>query len=562
MTRFQFSNRGFLVRHTTRIMAGLLAFSCAGLIAADPRMIDEGRELFERQWTHEPPELLEQGEKESRREFERRLMALAGDGLGPMYNATSCEDCHAGGGGAGVDRNVTLLTLDPRSPALDRKTLPNDVTRKALIDLYPGLLSPRGALSLDVVVHEKSVRPFYDWIRTQIGAHIPGGAPQAWFVSEQRTTDAIADRPVLAGRVGGLDFYLSQRNSPPLFGLGLVDEIESATLQRIARGQDRRSSGRVTGRLGAGKFGWRAQTATLDQFVRGACAGELGLQVSRTPQPADVADETYISLGVDLQEPDVTRLVNYVRTLPYPMQETRLPEESAAVRDGKRLFGKIGCALCHVENVYPARGVYSDFLLHDMGDLLQAPSPASSGALTASMPRLRIPIFTPGQQPFGSGSPIGGYYGSPSSTIPEPYQVARPEQPRFPRGKVPASVLETRNPAQVTWDLLQREWRTPPLWGVADSAPYLHDGRAANLDSAIRWHSGEASDAAAEYRSLTQERRKQIVVFLASLRSPPLAPRQEREPIIHPIVTQVAADPPAIDPDSLAEAIDAFQQGY
>ncbi|HEX6986936.1 MAG TPA: di-heme oxidoredictase family protein, partial [Planctomycetaceae bacterium] len=65
-----------------------------------------------------------------------------------------------------------------------------------------------------------------------------------------------------------------------------------------------------------------------------------------------------------------------------------------------------------------------------------------------------------------------------------------------------------------------REWKTPPLWGVADSAPYLHDGRAATLDEAIRLHAGQAEPAAERYAELSGEDRGKILAFLGTLRAP------------------------------------------
>ena len=61
------------------------------------------------------------------------------------------------------------------------------------------------------------------------------------------------------------------------------------------------------------------------------------------------------------------------------------------------------------------------------------------------------------------------------------------------------------------------EWRTPPLWGVADSAPYLHDGRAQTLDIAIATHDGEAAKTAARFRKLAPSDRKAVLAFLSSL---------------------------------------------
>ena len=76
------------------------------------------------------------------------------------------------------------------------------------------------------------------------------------------------------------------------------------------------------------------------------------------------------------------------------------------------------------------------------------------------------------------------------------------------------------------------EWRTPPLWGVADSAPYLHDGRAETLDDAIRRHDGEAAKTKTRYTKLAAGDRKALVSFLSSLtvsaerKKPVASPRQ------------------------------------
>ena len=40
------------------------------------------------------------------------------------------------------------------------------------------------------------------------------------------------------------------------------------------------------------------------------------------------------------------------------------------------------------------------------------------------------------------------------------------------------------------------EWRTPPLWGFRDSAPYLHDGRAQDLAQAVALHGGQGAISA------------------------------------------------------------------
>jgi CxxC motif-containing protein (DUF1111 family) len=62
-----------------------------------------------------------------------------------------------------------------------------------------------------------------------------------------------------------------------------------------------------------------------------------------------------------------------------------------------------------------------------------------------------------------------------------------------------------------------REFRTAPLWGAAQTAPYLHDGRAATLEEAIELHEGEAMRARDRFLALAKNDREALVAFLKSL---------------------------------------------
>ena len=64
------------------------------------------------------------------------------------------------------------------------------------------------------------------------------------------------------------------------------------------------------------------------------------------------------------------------------------------------------------------------------------------------------------------------------------------------------------------------EWRTPPLWGCRDSAPYLHDGRAATLRDAIALHGNEASKSMSAFNDIPSDQKEVVIVFLKSLRAP------------------------------------------
>jgi CxxC motif-containing protein (DUF1111 family) len=66
----------------------------------------------------------------------------------------------------------------------------------------------------------------------------------------------------------------------------------------------------------------------------------------------------------------------------------------------------------------------------------------------------------------------------------------------------------------------QQEWRTSPLWGFRDSGPYLHDGRARNLEEAVASHGGEAANSAKRFFKLVPEERLRIQAFLRSLAPP------------------------------------------
>ncbi len=64
------------------------------------------------------------------------------------------------------------------------------------------------------------------------------------------------------------------------------------------------------------------------------------------------------------------------------------------------------------------------------------------------------------------------------------------------------------------------EWKTPMLWGVADSAPYFHDGGSPTLQAAIRRHKGSAEAVTQAYDKLAETDREAVVTFLKTLKAP------------------------------------------
>ena len=126
-------------------------------------------------------------------------------------------------------------------------------------------------------------------------------------------------------------------------------------------------------------------------------------------------------------------------------------------------------------------GIYSDLLLHDMGAALADP--------VAAVPELTT----------ASGGFSASYYGSSA----------------FDLDVVKASTN------------IQQEWRTPPLWGIAASGPYLHDGRAFTLEQAIEAHGGEGRKSAQRFAGLNPFDQGKVIQFLRSLVAPP-EPSTER----------------------------------
>jgi CxxC motif-containing protein (DUF1111 family) len=418
------------------LLAALLAIVPAGVRmfvwhrarpqAVDAEMARAGEVLFQHEWQANDP------------------LAAGGDGLGPVFNATSCIACHnqAGpGGGGGLQHNVTTFTVRNDSPgATPREGVVHAFglgCRETLKDVHPDLPAISQP-SLDQLVVLPGSRNNHCLARSfPRGVHISQRNTPALFGA--RLIDAIPERVIVAGEK-------AQRVKWGMVAPGDKDALVGRAL-RLADGH-------------VGRFGWKAQTASLSDFVQAACANELGLSNPEHPQPRPLDKRDWLERGLDLTKEQCDQLTAFVASLPRPVE--RLPDDALSRQDaaaGKHLFGTIGCADCHTPNLGSAEGIYSDLLLHDMGQDLVG----------------------------------GGSYGQP----PLPRPDGKPGE-----GPSPG------------------EWRTPPLWGVADSAPYLHDGRAATLDQAIRLHGGQGHRAAEQFQGLRIEDQQRVVGFLMTLRAP------------------------------------------
>ena len=418
-------------------------------------------------------------------------MSRGGDGLGPVYNETSCVACHGLGapGGAGPEnKNVVIIT----AASTDGRKIPKGLDR-----IHPGFHGTRST-----VLHRFGTDVGYaSWRKHLYESHRASASNLEKEAAEDDANDnaetrirKVSAQMAPGGRIGrrtvrlnpapGVTLGVTERNSPALFGAGRIDAIAPDVLVDEALRQPKDVRGRVS-RMGGGqvgRFGWKGQIASLHEFVRGACASELGLEVPGHSQAVSPLQPGEKAKGLDMTQRECDDLVAYVRALPTPLAvDPTGPRGTKDMAEGRTLFVAVGCATCHTPSLGSVRGIYSDLLLHDMGPAL---------------------------------SDSGSSYGI--------------EGPELPDGPSPG------------------EWRTPPLWGFRDSAPYLHDGRAETLEEAVALHGGQGAKSAQQFFTLPARKRSQIEAFLKSLVTPSAA--------AVPGVVLAAELEARIEPDAVREA--------
>jgi CxxC motif-containing protein (DUF1111 family) len=270
--------------------------------------------------------------------------------------------------------------------------------------------------------------------------------------------------------------FFHELNSPALFGVGLIDEISNVSVsfhghKRLARKLTEEMSGEFGGnRLGminmvdgqVGKFGWKGQFSSLEDFVASACAMEIGLTNSIHSQPVAKEYRVDDQAKMDMTRKQLHELVCFVRNLPRPQQV--IPAEPVMlerVNHGEEVFVNAGCADCHVRDFAGIPQIYSDFHLYNL-------------------------------EPVKIETSSGGYSdGKAEEEFDFDRSIPHPDQ-----------------------------WQTPALWGVADSAPYFHDGGSPTLRSAIERHEGQANSSRKRFESCSTYDQKCLIQFLKTLKAP------------------------------------------
>ncbi|MEM9489965.1 MAG: di-heme oxidoredictase family protein, partial [Myxococcota bacterium] len=336
---------------------GAYSHPVAGLDRDDERAFFKGRALFRDAWVAAP------ASTDSR------------DGLGPLFNARACDDCHARDGrGRPPLGDEFLLSM------LFRLSVPGQGERGGPLGEpgYGGQFQPYG---IPGVAGEGDVLITYEDVPGEYGDGEPYVLRRPVYQFSELAYGPMDDAVLISPRV-----------APAMIGLGLLEAVPEDQLMALADPDDSDGDGisgrpnRVwdvaAGRMSMGRFGWKAGQPSVVQQVAGAFAGDIGLTSEFFPDESCTAVQTACIEAPTGGEPELFESIlrnttKYSQTLAVP---GRRDWDDPAVLAGGELFGIMGCASCHTpelrtaadsdtpalagQTIYP----YSDLLLHDMGD--------------------------------------------------------------------------------------------------------------------------------------------------------------------------------------------------
>jgi len=396
---------------------------------------------------------------------------LASDGLGPLYNARSCQRCHIKDGRGhppeNTDDNSISMFLRVSIPAPENAAI-------AEIEGYIATLPEPtyGTQMQDFAVQGHPAEYRLDITYREEVVTLADGTT----VSLRHPTYEAAD---LGYGPLHKDAMLSPRVAPQMIGLGLLEAIPAADILAKADPEDLDGDG-ISGRPNIvwsvefdqpmlGRFGLKAGHPTIKQQSAAAFAGDIGISSPLFPAGAGECTVAQVKCqnaihgdkddrGTEIDDIGLDLVTFYSRNLGVP---ARRNADDPQVLRGKQVFYETGCTSCHTpsfvthrlqdqkEQSFQLIWPYTDMLLHDMGPALS----------------------------------------------------------------------DNRPEARATG----REWRTPPLWGigmteqVSGHSYFLHDGRARSLLEAILWHGGEAQLQRDAVVDMITADRDALITYLESL---------------------------------------------
>jgi CxxC motif-containing protein (DUF1111 family) len=435
------------------------------------------------------------------------------DGLGPVYNATSCVSCHQNPV-SGSSSQIAELRAGHHEPD------PKDPKKVIFVEPPGGSLIHQRAIDAAIQEH---VRP-EDEVRTlRMSTNTLGNG----FV------EVIPDEEILKIR----------RQQPEgLKGLPVLVPV----VVRAKKGTDGELAFEFVERIG--RFGWKCQEASLVNFSAGAYLNEIGVTSPLNPKETlsngrDVSQFDTVADpedGVDPKDPDNQEhpFGDDVRAFARFMRSTKAPPRDFSlagtddVAAGEKIFRdettpagqKLGCAICHHPDfTTPKAGTqiktlhsegkrpgsdlgtvpkalggkiihpYSDFMLHDIG---------TGDGIAQTQHAQRAPRN------------VNDIEKVPDDIVTREGGV---RVQAVPRGGDRRALSDAPALDQRTVNLI----RSAPLWGLRVRPQLLHDGSALTLDEAIRRHKVKSKagdvDLPANFEKLTDEQKKQLKAFLSSL---------------------------------------------
>lgn len=241
-------------------------------------------------------------------------------------------------------------------------------------------------------------------------------------------------------------------------------------------------------------FGWKGHNASIRTMTTEATSFHFGMEASERVGVG--VDHDGDGIKDELTPGNVSAITLYVAFLRVPQPDlSELNPE--AVERGEKLFTTLACAVCHVPALPLKDSVY----------------------------RVEDP-FHPGQ---GFGRDLTEHQGSPAPTVPQLRRKKNgelfvPLYSDLKRHDLGPALAEEVAMKSTSGELIPpAQFRTPALWGVGDTGPWLHDGRATTLGDAIAAHGGEATLSRKRYASLPEADRQAVVEFLKSRRIPETA---------------------------------------
>ena len=395
---------------------------------------------------------------------------LASDGLGPLYNARSCQRCHLKDGRGHPpegpdDRAVSMLM---------RVSIPGGTGIREIEDYLASLPEPiYGEQIQDFGIAGHASEAHLEITYDEIEIELSGGE----VASLRKPTYALSN---LGYGPTHSDMMMSPRVAPQMIGLGLLDAIPAADILNLADPDDLDGNG-ISGRAQIvmsreygvpilGRFGLKAGQPSVWEQSAAAFHGDIGISSTLFPSGAGECTEaqtacraapdgnTIVHDDAEISDEGLEFVSFYASNLAVP---ARRDVDDTQVLQGKRVFYETGCISCHTpkfvthrledqpEQSFQLIWPYTDMLLHDMGPGLADNRP------------------------------------------------------------------EARADGQ--------EWRTPPLWGigltktVSGHTYFLHDGRARSLLEAVLWHGGEAEAQKHRVTLMPPEDRAALIRFLESL---------------------------------------------